>query len=215
MSSFQRFPAHTCVCNQLAGLLSLRSHSEQLVSHFTLAHFHPVIFPSVSAIPFLSFVFFVFLCASLFVAAIWSSQIDDDTYLFPHNLQVHLANYDPKEMLFLGRVLFPQGLRMASGGAGYLISHALMKQFVAVMPQCMASHIAEEDVRMAHCMNTLLNVTVTNFPALHPVLPRRVMNWRGWDPLNPAWYALRPVTFHGASDIEQFEVDYLLYEAHT
>ncbi|GAV08327.1 hypothetical protein RvY_18039 [Ramazzottius varieornatus] len=92
----------------------------------------------------------------------WFLKADDDTYVIMENLKLLVANYAPKQPLYFGhhfKTIAPEGYM--SGGAGYLLSQAALRNFVEEGLNgdvCTAEFSGSEDADMGNCLH-LLNVT--------------------------------------------------------
>ena len=99
-----------------------------------------------------------------FPNAKWYIMIDDDTYLFRHNLLANLANYDHQKRFYFGSATkfmgcdgvtkFGQGPAFAHGGSGIIISHGAMQAMLGIMDRCIDKYITcwAGDVRLSLCL---------------------------------------------------------------
>lgn len=90
----------------------------------------------------------------------WFLKADDDTYIVVENLRYMLLAHSPEEPVFFGCKFKPftkQGYM--SGGAGYVLSRAALKKFVADgLPnaaKCSPSEGGSEDAEMGKCLEKI------------------------------------------------------------
>ena len=96
-------------------------------------------------------------------------KADDDTFLIVDNLKHLLSQLSPSEPLILGHHLEDRGVEYLSGGAGYVLSHAAVKEIVEVglsgdnpchLPHPVGREVEvypNEDLQMGKCAK-LLNI---------------------------------------------------------
>ncbi|CAG2102837.1 unnamed protein product, partial [Medioppia subpectinata] len=90
----------------------------------------------------------------------WFLKADDDSYLIMENLRHFLAPHRPHELLYFGCKLQYRDVVYMSGGAGYVLSRAAVKQFVTAgigyftdSSQCLAgTDTGVEDLEMGKCL---------------------------------------------------------------
>ncbi|KAL1522778.1 hypothetical protein AB1Y20_017750 [Prymnesium parvum] len=91
----------------------------------------------------------------------WIFFNDDDTYVFVRNLLRTLNNYDPNKDYYIGLYWTPRidmewkevQLAYASGGAGYALSHHMMRRLAPLMPSCHGNYTRwAGDVRVGKCI---------------------------------------------------------------
>jgi len=127
----------------------------------------------------------------------------DDLFVLPHNLKTYLASLahkdgtDPKtKEYFVGR-RFNEGSYFNSGGAGYTLSRATLRKFLANMED--AQHCAAkqrtsmEDVMIARCLSHLgIHFTDTRDARgrerFHPFAPGKHLHWTPPKPGERDWY---------------------------
>ncbi|KAL9181519.1 hypothetical protein ACHAXT_010324 [Thalassiosira profunda] len=119
----------------------------------------------------------------------------DDLFVLPHNLKTYLASLahkdgtDPKtKEYFVGRRFYSGGNDyFNSGGAGYSLSQATLRKFLAVMEDakhCSAeARTSMEDVMIARCLNHLgISFTDTRDAKgrerFHPFAPGSHLHWK-------------------------------------
>ncbi|KAL7529918.1 hypothetical protein ACHAXR_005802 [Thalassiosira sp. AJA248-18] len=119
----------------------------------------------------------------------------DDLYVLPHNLKTYLASLthkdgtDPKSKeYFVGRRFNSGGNDyFNSGGAGYSLSQATLRKFLAAMDDarhCSAgAHTSMEDVMIARCLSYLgIQFTDTRDAKgrerFHPFAPGSHLHWK-------------------------------------
>jgi glycoprotein-N-acetylgalactosamine 3-beta-galactosyltransferase len=119
----------------------------------------------------------------------------DDLFVLPHNLKTYLASLthkdgtDPKlKEYFVGRRFNSGGHDyFNSGGAGYALSQATLRNFFAAMDDaqhCSAgTHTSMEDVMIARCLNYLgIHFTDTRDAKgrerFHPFAPGTHLHWK-------------------------------------
>ena len=130
----------------------------------------------------------------------------DDLFVMPHNLKTYLASLvykdgaDPKtKEYFVGRRFAPGGRDpFNSGGAGYTLSQATLRKFLANMDDaqhCSANaHTSMEDVMIARCLTHLgIHYTDTRDAngreRFHPFAPGTHLHWKPPGPNEEAdWY---------------------------
>mmetsp|Transcript_31612 Transcript_31612/g.63856 ORF Transcript_31612/g.63856 Transcript_31612/m.63856 type:complete len:530 (-) Transcript_31612:107-1696(-) len=130
----------------------------------------------------------------------------DDLFVMPHNLKTYLASLvykdgaDPKtKEYFVGRRFAPGGRDpFNSGGAGYTLSQATLRKFLANMDDaqhCSANaHTSMEDVMIARCLTHLgIHYTDTRDAngreRFHPFAPGTHLHWQPPGPNEEAdWY---------------------------
>jgi len=103
----------------------------------------------------------------------WLLWADDDTFVWPENLQRLLAPYDSSRWIWLGQLCGPlRGRRAFCGGAGFAMSYALARVAGCVAPLC-APYKKQEtpyDRRMGVCFDDLLHVRVADVPEFNSSL---------------------------------------------
>lgn len=140
----------------------------------------------------------------------WYMKCDDDTFVIPENLIERLKLYSPKEKLLLGRYL-PHYDLVASGGAGYILSNALMAEFYHVIDGCLnsAKKGTGEDIFMARCMREKLGIAPTNLDGMYMSRPADVFG--KWSINHKEGLLKKPLTFHWIEPNFMYEMEYLVY----
>lgn len=85
----------------------------------------------------------------------WFYKADDDTYTVVENLKFMLYPHNPAEPYYTGKVLRDDGVTYASGGAGYVLSHAALEKLhgmVSAQGCAGNSSIVHEDQLIAYCL---------------------------------------------------------------
>ena len=133
-----------------------------------------------------------------FPNAKWYIMIDDDTYLFRHNLLANLANYDHQKRFYFGSATkfmgcdgvtkFGQGPAFAHGGSGIIISHGAMQAMLGIMDRCIDKYKTcwAGDVRLSLCLRDA-GILIDEFPGFHGDPPLMFLHEK---PCH------QPVTFH-------------------
>lgn len=99
----------------------------------------------------------------------WYVVIDADTYLFWTTLVAMLARMDPKRKLLVGSISYFKDFPFAHGGSGYVVSRALMEEFVGGQPGIGNKYderVVNEccgDWMFSKAVHETTNVSVTNF----------------------------------------------------
>ena len=74
----------------------------------------------------------------------WFVKADDDTFLHVDNLLVLLARYDSDEKHYIGRAGEWRGVAYCGGGAGYVLSHALLRDWTPHIARCKRLPVGED-----------------------------------------------------------------------
>jgi hypothetical protein len=140
------------------------------------------------------------LLVKLHPMAKWYMKIDDDAFLFPTNLLHALVfmRVNSSQRVIMGNSLSP-GSKIASGGAGYVLSRTALVDLLAAGDACFdgVEPASAEDVAMATCLQRL-DTTFVHGPGFNMANPRESFtHWR-----RHAWTgaARFPVTFHWLLD---------------
>ncbi|GAV08341.1 hypothetical protein RvY_18051 [Ramazzottius varieornatus] len=110
----------------------------------------------------------------------WFLKADDDTYVVMENLKLLVADYSPKRPLYFGhhfKRVAPKGYM--SGGAGYLLSQAALRNFVDEGLNgdiCEVDISGAEEADLGNCLN--LNNEFYETPT-HLTRPAKHMGFGG------------------------------------
>ncbi|KAL7533842.1 hypothetical protein ACHAWF_004637 [Thalassiosira exigua] len=134
----------------------------------------------------------------------WFFVGGDDLFVLPHNLKTYLASLaykdrsDPKTReYYVGRRM-KMKYSFNSGGAGYALSRAALRKFLAGMDDVRNCHARErtsmEDVRMANCLRHLgIGLTDTRDAEgrerFHPFSPGKHLRWKPLGKGKYDWFA--------------------------
>lgn len=127
----------------------------------------------------------------------WYAKIDDDAFLFPANLVYALAYHqvNGSEPVIIGNSLW-EGLKMVSGGAGYVMSSVAMERVVAPEAKCgeAAPPEANEDSVVSGCVKAKDGSRFLHMPGFHMSQPDDAFtSWRKHHWVGESRY---PITFH-------------------
>jgi hypothetical protein len=142
----------------------------------------------------------------------WFIKADDDTFMQLDNLAALLARYDADNaMHYVGRAGEWYNVKYCGGGAGYVLSRALLRAWAPLIASCERLPVGE-DVSVGKCLRDKLHVT----PQWHAGFYHRSPSFFLNEPLgqrdHPEGLSPRPVSFHSLSPAEQATLSYLLYD---
>ena len=104
----------------------------------------------------------------------WVFKIDDDTWLHTPTLANTVCGMDSAVPYYGGFVMESQGIRFASGGAGYLLSAATMR-IADFQGRCQGGH-PYEDVALAKCL-AKVGIAPNDLSGVHPDTPEKMLEW--------------------------------------
>ncbi|KAH3763126.1 glycoprotein-N-acetylgalactosamine 3-beta-galactosyltransferase 1 [Pelomyxa schiedti] len=141
----------------------------------------------------------------------WFIKCDDDTYLVIDNILALLnERYDHNAPLYIGRAGEFHGIDYCGGGAGYILSQALLREWAPHIPQCQRLRVGE-DVSVGKCIN--------DFHKIHPIwhtgfyhqTPEFFLTTDQGQKDHPEGITTKPLSFHTVTPGLMHELDYLLY----
>ena len=114
----------------------------------------------------------------------WLLLADDDTFVWPENLQHLVVPYDPRRWIWLGqRCPLFEGRRSFCGGAGFVMSAALASVATCVLPLCKSLRATQRekpyDRVMGICLEELLHIRVADVPEFNSQPPHFYMTKDG------------------------------------
>jgi hypothetical protein len=74
----------------------------------------------------------------------WFVKADDDTFMQLDNLLALLARYDSDQRHYIGRAGEWRGVRYCGGGAGYVLSRALLRDWAPHIASCKRLPVGED-----------------------------------------------------------------------
>ncbi|CAF1482559.1 unnamed protein product [Adineta ricciae] len=90
----------------------------------------------------------------------WIVVMDDDTFISPPNLNILVSQYDSQHLLIIGQSTCGIGF---CGGAGYVISRGVFRQFPSFIHKCRPlPGIAESDQFIPLCIKNRTKVEFVN-----------------------------------------------------
>jgi hypothetical protein len=142
----------------------------------------------------------------------WFIKADDDTFMQLDNLAALLARYDADGAFhYVGRAGEWYNVKYCGGGAGYVLSRALLRAWAPLISSCERLPVGE-DVSVGKCLRDTLHVT----PQWHAGFYHRSPSFFLNEPLgqrdHPEGLSPRPISFHSLSPAEQATLSYLLYD---
>jgi hypothetical protein len=142
----------------------------------------------------------------------WFIKADDDTFMQLDNLAALLARYDADaERHYVGRAGEWYGVKYCGGGAGYVLSRALLRDWAPLIPNCERLPVGE-DVSVGKCLRDQLRVTPRWHAGFYHRSPSFFLNEAVGQRDHPEGLSPRPISFHSLSPPEQRTLSYLLYD---
>jgi hypothetical protein len=142
----------------------------------------------------------------------WFIKADDDTFMQLDNLAALLARYDADEPThYVGRAGEWHGVNYCGGGAGYVLSRALLRAWAPLIPTCERLPVGE-DVSVGKCLRDRLGVTPKWHAGFYHRSPAFFLNEVVGQRDHPEGLSPRPISFHSLSPEEQRTLSYLLYD---
>ncbi len=126
--------------------------------------------------------------------ASWLFMGDDDTFLWPENMQRLLRNYDPAHWVWLGQRCSRK--RSICGGAGFAMSLPMVEAAACVAPLCWLWNETNHpyDIRLSVCLSHLLYAAVSNRVEFNSQAPAWYFKY--WNHVKPKLGPGRAVTYH-------------------
>lgn len=142
----------------------------------------------------------------------WFVKADDDTFMQLDNLAALLSRYDADEPShYVGRAGEWHGVRYCGGGAGYVLSRALLRAWAPLIPSCERLPVGE-DVSVGKCLRDRLGVAPKWHAGFYHRAPSFFLNEPVGQRDHPEGLSPRPISFHSLSPEEQRTLAYLLYD---
>lgn len=165
----------------------------------------------------------------------WYVRVWDDNYIIAERLSEIAAQYDPTELVEIGRSGLAAGIVYVGGGAASLTSRALMEKTVRNSDVCDRRVVINEDVTIGAC-RAALGARFVFLPSFHSLAPRpahergkpslsvympdvtcrravREVHDHGPDVPKEVYGPDVPATFHYVSAAGQAMIDHALYAA--